>query len=309
MRDRFIERLTELAERDERVMIITGDLGFGVLDAFAKRFPRQFLNAGVAEQNMTGLATGLALEGRTVFTYSIANFSTLRCLEQLRNDACYHDANVKAVAVGGGFSYGALGISHHATEDLSILRALPSMVVVSPGDDWEALEATEALAKRPGAGYLRLDKSSAGRTERPGERFELGKARRLREGSDLTLLATGGILGEVLEAVETLGREGIRCRATSVHTIKPLDLEEIEAAARETGGVVTVEEQTVEGGLGGAVAEALLEGPVRPEIFYRMGLREGFSSAVGSQAYLRRRYGLDAPAIVGQVKRLLRSRS
>ena len=139
-------------------MLITGDLGFGVLDDYRRRFPQQFINAGVAEQNMTGIATGLALEGHVVFTYSIANFVFMRCLEQIRNDAAYHDCNVNVVAVGGGFSYGPLGISHHATEDLAIMRSLPGVTVVSPGDDWEAAEATEAIAREPGTCYLRLDR-------------------------------------------------------------------------------------------------------------------------------------------------------
>ena len=304
MRDTFIKSLEALAEADPRVFLITGDLGFGVLEGFRKRRPHQFLNAGVAEQNMTGLAAGLALDGRIVFTYSIANFPTLRCLEQIRNDAAYHDANVNVVAIGGGFSYGALGISHHATEDLSVLRAMPGLTVVSPGDDWEVSEAVPALAETLGTTYLRLDKSSAGDTQRKGERFLLGKIRRVREGGDFTLAVTGGILGVALAAADRLAAEGIRCRVLSVHTLKPLDSEELIAAARETRGVVTLEEHTVLGGLGGAVAEILLEGGVIPRRFYRMGLRDGFSSVVGSQEYLRSLYGLDADAIAAKVKEL-----
>src|SRR5262249_44559906 len=161
-------------EADPRVFLITGDLGFGVLDSFSKKYPRQFLNAGVAEQNMTGLATGLALDGRVVFTYSIGNFPTLRCLEQIRNDAAYHGANVKVVAVGGGFSYGALGMSHHATEDLAIMRAL-GITVVAPACDWEASEAAAALVAQEGTCYIRLDRSSAGSTALEGEEFKLGR--------------------------------------------------------------------------------------------------------------------------------------
>src|SRR3990170_3459063 len=160
MRDAFIDRLSAMACRDPRVMLITGDLGFGVFDSYRQRFPAQFINAGVAEQNMTGIATGLALEGHIVYTYSIANFVFMRCLEQIRNDAAYHDCNVNVVAIGGGFSYGALGISHHATEDLAIMRAVPGVTVVAPGDDWEASEATAAVATSPGASYLRLDRSA-----------------------------------------------------------------------------------------------------------------------------------------------------
>jgi transketolase len=298
MRDSFMKGLEALAERDPRTFLITGDLGFGVLDKFASRFPRQFLNAGVAEQNMTGVATGLALGGRTVFTYSIANFPTLRPLEQIRNDAAYHDANVNVVAIGGGFSYGALGISHHATEDLAILRAIPGVTVVAPGDDWEAESAVAALAATPGTTYLRLDKSSAGWTRRDGETFELGKARRLREGGDCTLIASGGILGAALAAADRLAAEGLHCRVVSMHTVKPLDDEEVFSAARETGGIVSVEEHSIIGGLGSAIAEELLEAGVVPKAFRRVGLRAGFSSVVGSQHHLRRVYGIDESAIM-----------
>jgi len=309
VRDTFIASLTRLAEQDPRVFLITGDLGFSVLDNYAKAHARQFLNAGVAEQNMTGLATGLALDGRIVFTYSIANFPTLRPLEQIRNDAAYHDANVNVVAVGGGFSYGALGISHHATEDLAILRSVPGVTVVAPGDDWETECAVPALAALPGTTYLRLDRSSAGRTQREGETFVLGKARRLREGTDATLVSTGGILSVTLAAAdELLERHGIRVRVLSMHTIVPLDVQSLMDAASETGGIVTVEEHSVHGGLGGAVAENLLESGVVPRAFHRIGLRAGFSSLVGSQDYLRAAYGMDAPAIVDAVRGVVERR-
>jgi transketolase len=309
MRDCFIERLSEMAARDPRIMLVTGDLGFGVFNEYRQRFPRQFLNAGVAEQNMTGLAAGLALEGHIVYTYSIANFVFMRCLEQIRNDAAYHQANVNVVCIGGGFSYGALGISHHATEDLAIMRSLPDVSVIAPCDDWETREATAAIAETPGTSYLRLDKSSAGNTQRPGETFQLGRARTLREGHDLTLVALGGLMSEVLSAAETLSREGIECRVLSMHTVKPLDAAALAQAAEETGGIVTVEEHSVDGGLGGAVAECLLESDVRPAVFRRVGLRQGFSSIVGSQSHLRGCYGLDAAGIVTAVQGAVRSRS
>jgi transketolase len=306
VRDAFIARLTLLAEREPRIMLITGDLGFGVLTRFAADRPRQFLNAGVAEPNMTGLATGLALDGRIVFTYSIANFPTLRCLEQVRNDAAYHDADVKIVSIGGGFSYGALGMSHHATEDLAILRAIPSITVVSPGCLWEVEEATEAIIRTPGVCYLRLDKSSAGRTNADGEVFQLGRMRVVRDGDDVSLFATGGILGIALHAAERLAGEGISARVVSVHTIRPFDAETLFRACRETRGVVTIEEHVVDGGLGGLVAETCLEAGVVPRGFHRIGLRAGFSSIIGSQEYLRSRYGMDEEAIATAARALVR---
>jgi transketolase len=307
MRDAFIKRLETLAATNPRLFLITGDLGFGVFDRFEKQFPTQYLNAGVAEQNMTGLATGIALEGRIVFTYSIGNFPTLRCLEQIRNDAAYHEANVKVVAIGGGFSYGALGMSHHATEDLAILRAI-GIPVVAPGCDWEAAEAVDALIDTVGTCYLRLDRASAGSTGRPGEKFQLGKARQLRSGDDLTLIATGGILSSALGVAERLQAEHrISCRVLSMHTVNPIDSDAIVDAARETGGIVTIEEHTIHGGLGGAVAEVCLDHGVTPRGFSRIALRDGFSSIVGCQDYLRSRYDLDENAIISAANSVMRA--
>jgi transketolase len=297
MRDTFVRTLTTLAENRPDVMLLTADLGFGVLEDFHRRFPRQFLNVGIAEQNMTGVAAGLALEGRTVFTYSLGGFPTVRCLEQIRNDVCYHGANVRIVTVGGGMSYGAVGATHHATEDLAIMRSLPNMVVVSPGDLWEAEEATKAILDIRGPVYLRLDKSTAPATNRPGEKFELGKVRTVLDGSDITLAATGGAVCEALRAAHILASHGVSARVLSVHSLKPFDNASLSAAARETAGILTIEEHAVEGGLGGAVAESLLESHSIPGFFTRLGLRSCFSSMVGSQTYLRKVYGLDAVSI------------
>ena len=307
MRDHFIKRLSKLAQDNPRILLITGDIGFGVFDNFRASHPSQFINVGVAEQNMTSIATGLAMEGRIVFTYSIANFPTLRCLEQIRNDAGYHNANVKIVSIGGGFSYGPLGISHHATEDLAIMRSLPGMTVVSPCGYWETMEATEALTNIPGACYLRLDKSAGDDQPRDDkESYQIGKARLLRKGSDCTILVTGGILEEVLRASEMLDANGIGVRIVSMHTIKPIDTETILRAAEETGVLVTVEEHTIHGGLGGIVAETLLDNNIHPKQFLRIGLEAGFSSIVGSQKYLRQRYKMDAVSIKNRVQVLMK---
>ena len=306
MRDRFIQHLEERAGKDSRIILITGDLGFGVFNDFRKNYPDQFLNVGVAEQNMTGVATGLALEGHIVFTYSIANFPTLRCLEQIRNDACYHDADVKIVSIGGGFSYGSLGISHHATEDLAIMRSLPNITVVSPCGLWETGEATKAIIQQSGTCFLRLDKSSGDDSPRSkDEKFQLGKARILKNGSDVTIFVTGGILEEVEVAVAALEEAGISCMIVSIHTLKPLDKETILNVCGETPVTVTVEEHTVYGGLGGAIAEVLMDNGVYPKSFVRIGLEAGFSSLVGSQKYLRKQYGLDAEAIVQKIRTLV----
>ena len=210
MRTAFIEALTRLAERDRRITLVVGDLGYGVVGEFARRLPGQFINAGVAEQNMTGLATGMAMCGKIVFTYSIANFPTLRCLEQIRNDACYHRADVKVVSVGGGLGYGPLGMSHHATEDLAILRTLPGLTVLSPGDPLETACAVEAIARAPGPCYLRLGRAGEPIVHPAPPAFEVGKALVVRDGPDLTLIATGGMLAIAAGAAEALAREGSR---------------------------------------------------------------------------------------------------
>lgn len=227
MRDTFVKRLLDLAAQNDRIMLVTGDLGFGVLDEFRKRLPAQFINAGVAEQNMTAIATGLAIDGHIVFTYSIGNFPTFRCLEQIRNDACYHNANVKIVSIGGGFSYGSLGPSHHATEDLAVMRSLPNMTVVSPCDHWEVAEATEAIVNTPGTCFLRLDKSAGRATVAEGEKFQFAKARIVRSGRDITLVATGGILEEVQDAADCLAKRGIESRILSIHCLKPFDVDAV----------------------------------------------------------------------------------
>ncbi len=309
MRTAFIETLTRLAERDRRIVLVVGDLGFGVVDEFASRFPGQFINAGVAEQNMTGLAAGMALCGKIVFTYSIGNFPTLRCLEQIRNDLCYHEANVKIVSVGGGLGYGALGMSHHATEDLAILRSLPGLTVIAPGDPNETECAVEAVASARGPCYLRLGRADEPivHPERPG--FAIGKALLVREGADLTLIATGGMLAIAVSAAETLAQEGVSARVLSMHTIKPLDSRAILDSAKRTRVVVTLEEHSILGGLGGAVAEVLAEAGLSRVTFRRIGLPSVYTKEVGDQAYLRRAHGLDEPSVVATVRSILDGRA
>lgn len=292
MRAAFLDSLAALAEQDDRIHLLVGDLGFVVTDVFRKRFPDRFLNLGVAEQNLTGVAAGMALSGKIVFTYSIANFPILRCLEQVRNDVCYHNANVKIVAVGGGLSYGSLGPTHHAVEDLAILRALPEMTVVAPGDPLEAAGATRAIALHSGPCYLRLGRGGEPRVHHSEIDFRLGKAIQLRDGDDLTLISTGGLLETAVQTAELLRARGLNARVLSMHTLKPFDRDSVLAAARETRVVFTVEEHSIVAGLGGAVAEVLAESAETPIIFKRFGLPSAFCHTVGTQEYLRAHYGL-----------------
>lgn len=298
MRGAFIRALLDLAERDERIHLVVGDLGFGVVEPFAQRFPKRYLNVGVAEQNMTGVATGLALCGKIVFTYSIGNFPSLRCIEHIRNDVCYHNADVKIVSVGGGLGYGALGITHHNTEDMAILRALPRMTVVCPGDPLEVELAARAVASQPGPCYLRLGRSGERRIHDGNIDFRLGKAVTVRQGDDITLIATGAVLDAAVQAADRLSRDGVRARVISMHTIKPLDSEAVLAAARETRAIVTVEEHSIIGGLGGAVAETLAEAGDSAVVFRRLGLPSTFASPVGSHEYLKASYSLSVDGLL-----------
>jgi transketolase len=305
MRTAFIEVLFELAKQDERIVLIVGDLGFRVVEPFMEQLPRQFLNAGVAEQNMTAMAAGMALSGKIAFTYSIANFPTLRCLEHVRNDICYHNANVKIVSVGGGFAYGSMGVTHHATEDLAVMRAMPGMVVVAPGDPVETRAATRAITAHPGPCFLRLGKAGEPNVHQGEVEFVLGKAIRLREGRDATLISTGGLLQTTVQAAQRLADQGIGTRVLSMHTLKPLDIEAVLAAARETRAIMTVEEHSITGGLGSAVAEVLAEAEGPRVAFKRIGIPPAFSPYIGSQEYLRERHGLTADAIASSVAGVL----
>ena len=254
---------------------------------------------------MTGIAAGMALEGYRVFTYSIANFCTLRCLEQVRNDICYHEAPVTIVSIGGGFGYGSLGMSHHATEDLSIMRALPNLDVLVPGDDYEAKEATKAICENKRPTYLRLERGALNHDSQGILPYEFGKARELASGSDLTILCSGGVTQVAIEAEKIMSRKGINLRVASLHTLKPIDEEYILDCAKNTGGIVTLEENNLIGGLGSAVCEVLMDSQVHPKTFSRLGLNDVYSSIVGTQEYLREQYNLDSSALVKVIKELI----
>ncbi len=202
MRNTFIETLLELAAGDPRICLLTADLGYSVLEVFAQRFPDRYVNVGVAEQNLIGIAAGMAHSGLVPFVYSIANFPTLRCLEQIRVDVCYHDAPVKIVAVGGGLAYGAQGYTHHGVEDIAVMRTLPGMTVVAPADPVETRALTDAIARHAGPCYLRLGKAKEPIVHREPTEIELGKAVQTRTGSDLTLISTGTMLAETMQAAE-----------------------------------------------------------------------------------------------------------
>ena len=300
MRDTFVKTLIEAAKGDPRIELVTGDLGFGVLKPFWEQCPNQFTNAGIAEQNMTSLAAGLALEGKIVFTYSIGNFPTLRCLEQIRNDCAYHRANVKIVCVGGGFAYGPLGMSHQATEDIAIMRALPGVLVACPGDPAEAAALTEAIIDWPGTCYLRLGRGGEERIHDRLESYEMGRAIKVRDGEDAALFSTGGILSEVVRAADLLKAQGMSSAVYSFPTVKPIDRNTILECGSRFSLIAAVEEHNHLGGFGGAVAEILSERPARAALL-RFGLNDCYGTEVGDQAYLRHYYGLSAEKIVEKI--------
>lgn len=302
MRDTFVKTLLEIAKKDKNVYIITGDLGFGVLKPFWDELPDQIINAGIAEQNMTSIAAGLAMQGKIVYTYSIGNFPTLRCIEQIRNDCAYHDANVKVVCVGGGFVYGSLGMSHHATEDIAMMRALPNVTVMAPGDLVEAACATEAIYKTRGTCYLRLGRGGEKQIHDSIENFEIGKAIKIRDGKKVAVFSTGAIFDEVDEACTCLEKEGIVPTVYTFPTVKPIDKEVIIECAAKHDTIITVEEHNLSGGFGSAVSEVLAEeGGIKAKLI-RIALYDKYSCIVGSQKYLRKQYSIDAETIIEKVK-------
>lgn len=301
MRNVFANILLEEAKKNKDIELITGDLGSGVLDKFIEELPNQFINAGIAEQNMTGVAAGMAKEGKTVFTYSIGNFPTMRCLEQIRNDCAYHDLNVKIVCIGGGFVYGALGMSHHATEDLAIMRALPNVIVTAPGDLAEAEVITREIIKTKGTCYLRLGKGGEKRIHGDISNYKLGDAIKVIEGEKVAIFSTGAILEEALNSVKLLNDEGISTALVSFPTLKPIDKNTILEYANKCDLIVTVEEHNIIGGLGSAVAEIIAENTVKSKLL-RIGLNDEYSSKIGKQDYLRKHYKIDSENIVNRVK-------
>ncbi len=302
MRTAFINALIDQARLHPKIFLAVGDLGFSVVEPFAREFPGRFLNAGVAEQNMTGVAAGLASEGWHVFTYSIANFPTLRCFEQIRNDVCYHRLPVTVVAVGAGLAYGNLGYSHHGVQDIAVMRSLPHLTLLSPADPAETTACVRYLAEHPGPSYLRLGK--AGEQLLHDRPFAVPSPIEVRTGDGrLALAATGSALALALAAADKLEREQIvRPSVFSCPWLKPLVADDLSALWRHAH-VVTVEEHVAAGGFG-----ELLRGlALRSTALSSLSMSEE-AGLVGSQDFLRRNAGLSVDAITQEAQRLLSSR-
>lgn len=294
MRTAFIKRLIEEARMDESVFLVVGDLGFSVVEPFADEFPERFLNPGVAEQNMTGIAAGLALEGYTVFTYSIGNFPTLRCMEQIRYDVCYHKLNVKIVSVGGGYAYGPLGASHHATEEIGMLRTIPNLVVCAPGDPAETTAVTSAISKHKGPCYMRLGKAGEPTVHKTKVDLEIGDIVPVIDGEETAVLCTGAMLKYAADFI----RDGkLPWSLYSLPFIKPMDKSSLGTVAKRHGTLITLEEHQLSGGFGSAVLEVLndlhADGTLMsvPKV-RRIGVPDNFMEVAGSQTFLRKQAGI-----------------
>lgn len=304
MRTAFASSLMEIARFEKRLFVVTNDLGYSVLEPFIEKYPNQYLNIGIAEQNMMGVAAGLALSGKIPIVFSIIPFATMRCYEQIRNDICYHNLNVKIVGVGSGLAYGSLGPTHHAIEDIAIMRVLPNMTVICPGDPIETGLATVASLSHQGPIYMRIHKKGDPIVHDTKPTFQIGKSIKLSDGNDGTLIATGNMLPTAVEVIKILRKERTELRLLSMHTIKPIDIISLEHAAKETGRIFTLEEHNVIGGLGGAVAEALGELSM-PVLFHRFGIQDRFTKEVGNQEYLRKLNSLTTTKIVSSIQHML----
>lgn len=300
MRTAFVRAVTEAAEHDERVFLITADTGFHVLDDFRKRFPGRFLNAGIAEAAMIGVAAGLALEGFLVFAYGIAPFVTLRCLEHIRVDLCLHGLPVRVVGVGAGLTYGPEGATHHATDDVGALSALPGMTVLCPGDPVETEFLVRASLSWPGPVYLRLGKSGEPVVHERPVAAVIGRGIRLRAGKSVAVLGSGTALAVAAKAVERLVGRGLEPELWSMHTLKPFDAEAIEDVASRCTLLVTVEEHGPFGGLASRVAEVIAQRGLSTRLLMCATGDEFVSFAAGRDA-LRGRYGLTPETIATRV--------
>jgi transketolase len=306
MRNIFIKNLIEAARENKNLYLLTGDLGYRAFEPFRDEFPDRFLNVGIAEANMAGIAAGLALSGKKVCIYSIVPFLVFRSLEQIRNDICYQNLDVKLVGAGGGFSYGNQGYSHNTSEDLVIMRSLPNMSVFNPADKTEAELAVKAALNSSGPVYLRLGKAGEKEIYQEKPNFSINRGLLARPGCDLTLMGTGNIIEVVLETAELLEKEGFSARIISFPCLKPFDGEAVIKAAKETEAIFTVEEHGLIGGLGSITAETLLDSGLGNIKFKRFGLADKCRLEIGSQAYLRKQNGLYPEHLVSEILKILK---
>jgi len=305
MRDSFVEILTYEAQKNPNIILITGDLGFGVLEKFSSSLPKQFINAGINEQTMMGMAAGYASTGKRVFVYSIGNFSTLRCLEQIRNDVCLMNNPVVVVSVGAGYAYGSQGYSHHALEDIAILRSLPNIDVLVPADPLETKYLTEFLCNSKIPAFLRLGKSKEFPIHKDRFPFTPGRIIEIQPGGDGTILFSGSVGIIAIDAHNKLLSKGINVAVASVPFISKLDQEYLSKAF-DKGPVVTIEEHGKHGGLGSAILEHACETRKMPNIGLVASSQNNLS-LIGSQEFLREANGITSANAVDKFMALLES--
>ncbi len=298
-RDAYGNALKELGARDD-ILVLDADLAKATKTiAFKKEYPEKFIDCGIAEGNMMGIAAGLATTGYTVFASSFAMFAAGRAFEQVRNSIAYPNLNVKIGATHAGISVGEDGASHQCCEDIALMRSIPNMVIINPADDVEVRQAVLAAAEHDGPVYMRFGRLAVPRVNADDYKFEIGKGVTLKDGKDVTIVASGLMVAEALDAAEKLAGEGIDARVINIHTIKPIDKELLVKAAKETGAIVTAEEHSIIGGLGGAVCEALSEEYPVPVV--RLGVNDTFGKS-GPALELLKIYGLDSENIVKKAK-------
>ena len=306
MRKAFISTLCELARKDPQVMLVTGDLGYNFFEPFISEFPKQFLNIGIMEQTMASVCAGLAFEGRTVFMYSIGNFPTLRCLEQLRNDVCYHRLNVKVCSNGAGMAYGYLGMTHHATEDIAAMRALPEMRVVVPADPVEVVAGVNYVYANQGPAFLRMARGKEPDLHGPGLSFTGEDVLPLVRGGGPVILACGEIAHVAVAAATLLKEHGIDSSVYSCPIVSPFPVASVQSVLQGAPAVFTLEEHNLAGGFGSAVLESLNDAATDPvPRIHRIGLDHTYTRIVGKQDYLRDYYGLSAAKVSAEVIRVL----
>jgi transketolase len=299
-REAYGRTLVALGRENPDIVVLDADLSKSTMTHyFAKEFPSRFFDCGIAEQNMIGIAAGLAASGKIAFASTFAVFATGRCFDQLRMSVSQPRLNVKVVATHGGISVGEDGLSHHAIEDVALACSLPGFNVIVPADGEETTQAVRAVAATPGPFYVRLGRPKVPRVSKDGYQFVLGKAALLREGHDVTIIANGIMVAAALDAAESLAKQGIECRVLNMPTIKPLDIDAVTKAAVETGAIVTAEEHLEHGGLGARVAQVVVQR--RPVPISFVAIKDMYAQS-GSPEELLRRYGLTAADIEKAVK-------
>ena len=284
---------------------MTADLNHACEKEFMQNIPQQYINVGIAEQNMIGIAAGLALSGMKVFAYSITPFVTMRCFEQVKIDVCYQNLDVNLIGVGAGFAYGPYGNTHCTIEDIAVMRVLPNMKIVSPANPLEAEQLTEQVIKSKGPFYLRLGR---GKEPMPENNYavKLGKGHIVNHGKDISLIAVGTIIDEAVKAAKILEHQGISSEVINMHTVKPLDKDIIEDCIKHKKAIFTIEEHNVIGGLGSAVADVISQSKINKQlIFKKFGVQDKYLKIIGDQNYLREKHGISADAIAKTILEIL----